>query len=185
MAKSRSRGSVVLRSENTESTPQAGPPSGSRYVGMSSNQLRSDPETSAQSDYRGESGAGVLESPTRSRRALHVLVVDDEPALCSLFCEMLQSDGHSTEWAADGSAALSKFSSGTFDLVITDQSIAWMTGRELAAEIKKLRPEVPVVLLTGLIEERGGAGSSGPIDLLLAKPISYDGLRNALAPFSG
>jgi len=146
---------------------------------MSSNQ------TIAQPDYRAESSAGVAEPPAISRRSLHVLVVDDEPALCSLFCEMLQSDGHSTEWAADGSAALSKFASGTFDLVITDQSIAWMTGRELAAEIKKLRPKVPVVLLTGLIEERAHAGSIGAIDLLLAKPISHSALRDALAPFSG
>lgn len=126
----------------------------------------------------------VESPPTVSRRSLHVLVVDDEPALCSLFCEMLQSDGHSTEWAADGSAALSKFSDGIFDLVITDQSIAWMTGRELAAEIKKLRPKVPVVLLTGLIDERNDAGSIDAIDLRLAKPISHGALRDALAPFS-
>jgi CheY-like chemotaxis protein len=179
MARSRSRGSVVLRSQNTESTSQVGPPSGSRYAGMSSNQAIAQP------DCRAESSVCVAEPPGISRRPLHVLVVDDEPALCSLFCEMLQSDGHSTEWAADGSAALSKFESGAFDLVITDQSIAWMTGRELAAEIKKLKPKVPVVLLTGLIDERANAGSPGAIDLLLAKPISHDALREALVPFSG
>jgi CheY-like chemotaxis protein len=184
MARSRSRGSVVLRSQNTESAPQAGPPSGSRYGGMSSNHLQSDLKTIARPDCRAESGAGVADPHTISRRSLHVLVVDDEPALCSLFCEMLQSDGHSTEWAADGSAALSKFSSGAFDLVITDQSIAWMSGRELAAEIKNLRPDVPVVLLTGLVDERNDAGAPSPIDLLLAKPISHRALRDALAPFS-
>ena len=113
-----------------------------------------------------------------------ILIVDDEKHTRDGLRRLLE-DEYDTYVAEDVRGAMDVLERESIDLVITDQSIAWMTGRELAAEIKKLKPEVPVVLLTGLIEERGGAGPLSPIDLLLAKPISYDGLRNALVPFSG
>ena len=94
-------------------------------------------------------------------RLLNVLVVDDEPTLRVLFCEMLRSDGHSAEAAPDGATALAKFSDGAFDLVITDQSIGVMSGRELAVEIKRLTPGIPMILLTGLLDEQDNVRASG------------------------
>jgi CheY-like chemotaxis protein len=110
-----------------------------------------------------------------------VLVVDDEPALRALYCEFLRWDGHRAEAAGSGKAALSKFRAADFDLVITDQSMADMNGRELSEELKRLKPEVPVFLLTGMVDQTRPARSSPTIDLLLAKPISHEAFQRAVA----
>lgn len=116
-------------------------------------------------------------------RSLHVLVVDDEPAICALFLEFLHSDRHTGE-VADDSTALSTFRKENFDLVITDQTMTHMAGTELAAEMKKLKPDVPVVLLTGLADDWGPLDPFGDIDLVLGKPISRGAFRDALAQFA-
>jgi CheY-like chemotaxis protein len=114
-------------------------------------------------------------------RLLHVLVVDDQPVLCELLSEYLTSDGHSVTTAVDPQKALELFRAQPFDLVITDLAMDGITGTELAAELKRLAPSVPIVLLTGYRdvapegdEQRGGA------DVVLGKPITHLELRRAI-----
>ena len=108
---------------------------------------------------------------------LHILVVEDQPILCDLLTDGLVADCHTVESALNGKQALEKFRNGRFDLVITDQSMPEMTGTELAAEIKKLSPRTPVILLTGYGEIR----DSGCCDCLLGKPATHLDLRRAIA----
>lgn len=116
--------------------------------------------------------------------SLYVLVVDDQPVLRQLLCEYLHSDLHRSETAENGEEALSKFREGKFDLVITDQIMAHMNGYELATELKKIRPEVPVILLTGLVDDSSQAEPSDAVDLVLGKPLSRAAFRSALARFT-
>jgi DNA-binding NtrC family response regulator len=61
----------------------------------------------------------------------------------------LARDGHEVVAAGDGPIAVSRLSSGQkFDLLITDLKMPKMTGIELLAESKRLRPDMPVVLMT-------------------------------------
>lgn len=114
-------------------------------------------------------------------RPLKILVVDDQPVLCQLMCEFLQNDFHSVDTAENGREALEKFRANSFDLVITDQIMAEMNGEQLAAEIKKFAPNVPVILVTGFAEESGAPHNKEPaVDYILAKPMSHAGLRRAL-----
>ena len=115
-------------------------------------------------------------------RPLHILVVDDQPILCHLVCEYLKDDLHTVEIATSGRDALAAFRAGAFDLVITDHVMARMNGHQLAAAIKELRPDVPLILLTGYAEH-SAAESPRPaaVDLVLAKPLSRTALRHALA----
>ena len=115
-------------------------------------------------------------------RPLRILVVDDQPVLCQLMCEFLESDMHSVETATNAQQALEKFRSGKFDLVITDHIMAEMNGEQLAAEVKKIAPRIPVVLVTGFAQGSHAAEEQqSAIDFVLGKPMSQASLRKALA----
>jgi len=60
----------------------------------------------------------------------------------------LAREGHEVTAANEGAAALQRLSSAKFDLLITDLKMPRMTGIELLAEAKKIRPEMPVVIMT-------------------------------------
>jgi two-component system, cell cycle sensor histidine kinase and response regulator CckA len=83
--------------------------------------------------------------------AARILFVDDEPALTEIGEEMLQRLGYEVVAETDSSRALVAFKkqTGDFDLVITDYTMPGMTGLELAREILRIRPEMPIVLCTG------------------------------------
>ena len=113
---------------------------------------------------------------------LRILVVDDQPILCQLLCDQLQSDLHTVETAQSGSIALEKFRAAHFDLVITDHVMSGMTGEQLALRMKEIHPETPVILLTGYPgEANAGKKCGGIIDLVLQKPLSRAALRHAMA----
>jgi signal transduction histidine kinase len=122
----------------------------------------------------------AAEATDGAHRPLNILVVDDQPVLCQLMCEFLQNDFHSVDTAENGHEALERFRQGNFDLVITDQIMAEMNGEQLAAEIKKLAPKVPVILVTGFAENSVAPEAKEAIDFILAKPMSRASLRRAL-----
>lgn len=116
------------------------------------------------------------------RPALHVLVVDDEPSFCSLVRGFLEGDGHTVETANDGRAGVQSFLGGRFDVVLLDQAMPEMNGSQVAAAIKEMTPNKPVVLVTGFgdmmqaVEEKPEG-----VDLILSKPVTLDQFREALA----
>src|SRR3954464_3515254 len=78
-----------------------------------------------------------------------ILIVDDQEIMRDSLATTLVREGHEVVAAGDGQAAMTRLSNGTrFDLLITDLKMPRMTGIELLADVKKLRPELPVVLMT-------------------------------------
>ena len=77
-----------------------------------------------------------------------ILVVDDQELMRDSLAATLAREGHEVLAAGDGAVAVGKLSAGRFDLLITDLKMPRMTGMELLAEAKRLRPEMPVVLMT-------------------------------------
>ena len=81
-----------------------------------------------------------------------ILVADDQEMMRDSLASTLAREGHDVVAAADGAAAVARLSAegaaGRFDLLITDLKMPRMTGLELLAEAKRLRPEMPVVLMT-------------------------------------
>jgi DNA-binding NtrC family response regulator len=78
-----------------------------------------------------------------------ILVADDQEMMRDSLAATLARDGHEVIAAGDGPTAVSRLSAGgRFDLLITDLKMPKMTGIELLAEAKRLRPEMPVVLMT-------------------------------------
>ena len=92
-----------------------------------------------------------------------ILFVDDEKPLVDIGREMLQSCGFEVVTRTSSVEALEAFRhrAGDFDLVITDQTMPNMTGMELAREILRLRPNMPIILCTGFSDA-----------------VSYDRLRD-------
>jgi signal transduction histidine kinase/CheY-like chemotaxis protein len=92
---------------------------------------------------------GDEELAIQPRRAC-ILLVDDEPLVRLATAEMLREMGHNVIEAESGAAALSKLQSeDEIDLIITDYLMPAMRGSELADEVHKLLPDMPVLLLTG------------------------------------
>jgi PAS domain S-box-containing protein len=114
----------------------------------------------------------------------HVLFVDDETALCAAARQTLTRLGYQPHVFQDPQAAWRAFQAApsTFDVLLTDLTMPGRTGLELAADVLRVRPDLPVILATGYsatltpeaLEERG-------IAELLFKPLDYQSLAAALA----
>ena len=77
-----------------------------------------------------------------------ILVVDDQEMMRDSLAGTLVRDGHEVVGCGDGAAAVGRLQGARFDLLITDLKMPKMTGIELLAEARRLRPEMPVVLMT-------------------------------------
>lgn len=92
---------------------------------------------------------GEEELASQPRRAC-IMLVDDEPLVRLATAEMLREMGHNVIEAESGAAALSRLQSeDEIDLLITDYLMPAMRGSELADEVRKACPDMPVLLLTG------------------------------------
>jgi PAS domain S-box-containing protein len=85
----------------------------------------------------------------------HILLVDDEKALVDLGRQLLERLGYHVESRTSSIEALEMFKtrSTDFDLVITDMTMPNLTGEKLAAELMKIRADIPVILCTGFSEQ--------------------------------
>ncbi len=126
------------------------------------------------------------EAPERIRAeatttSLRILVVEDEPLVREVIGVYLIEDNHFVETAVNGREGLEKFRAGNFDLVLTDRAMPEMNGDALAVEIKKIAPQIPVILLTGFGDLMSGAAERpAGIDLVVSKPFTLNVLRDAI-----
>ena len=112
-------------------------------------------------------------------RGLRVLVVDDEEPVRQTLAATLAHDGHRVSLAEHGVDGLRQFMAGTFDLVVTDRAMPGMSGEQMAASMKQVRPHTPIILLTGFgqfLEKEKFPG----VDVLACKPVSVATLREAI-----
>jgi len=113
-----------------------------------------------------------------------VMIVDDEPMLVALAEEMLAGLGYEPVGFESSRQALKVFRSKPerFDLVLTDEAMPELVGTELAREIRLLRPDIPIILMSGY----GGAAlaqraAAIGVKEVLHKPLQRVDLAEALA----
>jgi signal transduction histidine kinase/ActR/RegA family two-component response regulator len=123
-------------------------------------------------------------SPLPCGRGETVLLVDDEEPLVRLGEEMLAALGYEPVGFDSAPQALAAFRAdpGRFDLVLTDEVMPGMTGTRLAAELRRLRPDVAVLLMTGY----AGAVPPGRLRAagvreVLRKPLALRTVAEALS----
>jgi DNA-binding NtrC family response regulator len=113
----------------------------------------------------------------RGAKKFRILIADDEQVQREMLEGFLVKQGYGIGTAADGSQALEKFKGSGFDLVLTDFRMPGMDGIQLLRELKRLNPEVMVVVLTafGTVGTAVAAMKEGAYDYL-NKPIDLDEL---------
>ncbi len=112
-----------------------------------------------------------------------LLLVDDEEWLVDMWKEVLESLGYRTTGTTKPLQALEmvRVNPQEFDLVIVDQTMPHMTGLELAAELRTLRSELPIILVTSFSESVSQAKAEKVgIREHIMKPLSISELTNAI-----
>jgi len=113
-----------------------------------------------------------------------VMIIDDEKSLVALAEETLAALGYEPAGFNSSVAALQAFRAEPrrYDLVLTDETMPDLSGVELARELRRVRPELPIVLMSGYsgaqLTERARAAGAGEV---LRKPLVRRDIAEALA----
>jgi len=116
--------------------------------------------------------------------SLHVLVVDDEPAILRKLMRLLQRDGHIVESATDGQAALARLREDDYDLVLCDLRMPELDGQTLYGLLQRQHPTLcqRLIFLTG---DTLGVDSQAFLERCglpwIAKPCGMEEIRAAIA----
>jgi two-component system cell cycle sensor histidine kinase/response regulator CckA len=115
--------------------------------------------------------AAVPEPPVG--RGQRVLVVEDEVGVRTLARRFLESGGYEVLVAADGHEALALFERSAVDLVITDVVMPGLSGPQVVARMRMIRPGLPAIFTSGYSDRPGALPSGAPF---LSKPFSIPDL---------
>jgi PAS domain S-box-containing protein len=122
----------------------------------------------------------LVRRPTAGGR---VLVVEDEEGVRDIVCRILRRAGYEVQAAPDPAEALRMVREGAVDMdvLVTDIIMPGMSGTQLAAELRRARPDLPVLFMSGYTSGPAPGGQELPSDApLLHKPFQTDHLLNAL-----
>lgn len=114
----------------------------------------------------------------RAARIGAVLLVEDNEEVGEFAESLLRELGHSVFWAKSGADALVAAAERPFDVVLTDVVMPQMSGIELADQLHRLQPDLPLVLTTGYSDEIAKSGAGGRPVLL--KPYRIETLAKVL-----
>jgi PAS domain S-box-containing protein len=120
---------------------------------------------------------------TGNRRG-RILVVDDEVDLAAVVSAKLQNLGHDAVECHNPHKAWTLFRNDPhgFDLLVTDQTMPGMTGDELAAQIREVRPDLPVIICSGYAARVSESRMRElGVVALLSKPVTTPTLARAVA----
>ncbi|MBN1211951.1 MAG: response regulator [candidate division Zixibacteria bacterium] len=129
-----------------------------------------------------KSGAAKTTSAAlAAANAVRVLAIDDEAIILDLIAAMCQSMGYRVHTAASGQEGIELALKEKFDIVLTDLAMPDMNGYEVAARIRKVYPDIPIILVTGW-EARIDSGrlASAGITRVLYKPFRIEQLTEII-----
>ena len=119
----------------------------------------------------------------QSGRGERILFVDDEISLARVGARRLSALEYRVRAETDPKEALDRFRSdpAAFDLVVTDFTMPGMTGLDFAEALVKIRPDIPVLMVTGFVEEIPEARlSAAGVRGVLRKPLTLEQLSAAV-----
>ncbi|OGS21125.1 MAG: hypothetical protein A3J83_00700 [Elusimicrobia bacterium RIFOXYA2_FULL_40_6] len=118
-----------------------------------------------------------LVKPKRSK----ILIVDDEPDIVIVLGEFLNKEGFTAFTAHTGHQGLEKMKNNEIDLVLLDISMPDMDGIETLKEMKKIKPQVNVIMITAYrdAEKVVQTFRQGAYDCIF-KPVDFKYLRESM-----
>ncbi|MET0180272.1 MAG: PAS domain S-box protein [Novosphingobium sp.] len=131
------------------------------------------------SEAMAEAAGGAAEggSGIRAVEPLTILAVDDDPIVLLNTAAMLADMGHRVYEAGSPRAAAKIFAETEIDVLLTDYAMPEMTGAELAQKLRAVRPDLPVIVVSGYADLPEGTSLKVP---RLAKPFREDQLLAAI-----
>lgn len=126
-------------------------------------------------------GLGMTRREAEVLEGKVVLVVEDEPLVRGMARRAIQRFGSEVIVAGSAAEALEALASADVDVVLTDLSLPGADGFELAAQLERDHPSLPVVLMSGRGRGDVDADSRASGRVFIEKPFSIGALRDALA----
>jgi len=121
--------------------------------------------------------------PAAETGSERILLVDDDAGQLKSLARMLERLGYKITTRSSGRTAATAFKKDpeAFDLVITDQTMPGISGIELARDLVKVRPDIPIILNTGFSEKVNGesVGKDG-IRAFIMKPFTAQELSGLI-----
>jgi CheY-like chemotaxis protein len=128
-----------------------------------------------------ESSSADTFVPENETGQLRILVVDDEAPVRETLAEMLVAVNHKVELAGSGQEAVEKVRRGSFDFVFTDLAMPEMDGWETARSIRKYRPNMRIILVTGYGPTTvPPEGEEDLVDAIIGKPFDFTQVGSTL-----
>jgi CheY-like chemotaxis protein len=114
---------------------------------------------------------------------MNILLVEDSDEVSGITVEYLRELGHQVVAVAAAEQAMTQFKSAKFDAVMTDVRLPGMSGIELAKELLKEHPRIPVVIASGYgaFNAEFLLGGPQPRILMLPKPYDLPALERTLS----
>ena len=102
----------------------------------------------------------------------NVLVIDDDAVILSSISRQLKNEPFLLELESNPAEGLKKIQRNSYDLVLCDIKMRPMSGLEVLAEIKKTKPEIPVIIISAFVDDQllESARQLGSSDFLI-KPV--------------
>ena len=113
-----------------------------------------------------------------------IIVADEDPKVVAFILKTLREDGHAVFHAYDGLAAMELiFASERIDLVITDTRVAGLPGIQLVHEIRRSRPDLPMLYIANIDRSTPAIESKLPRDVpILREPFTANDVRSMVGP---
>jgi CheY-like chemotaxis protein len=113
-----------------------------------------------------------------------ILLIDDEEKFAQMLQEILHLNGYESDYCLNPEDAMARLRQEEFDLVITDYKMPQMDGAEFLQEARKLNPDLPVIMISGLMNmpELIKVANIG-VTLVLEKPFKTEELLEHVARF--
>jgi CheY-like chemotaxis protein len=103
-----------------------------------------------------------------------VLIVDDDPDICTNFQDILEDLGYTTDVALDGSEALRQLKQQSYDVVLLDFNMPGMDGATVYTKMREIRSDVVAIMITahaageGVQKALAGGGLT-----VMRKPVDF------------
>lgn len=125
-----------------------------------------------------------MAKPDRADESMRgdILLVDDQPDVVSSIGRVLKFNGYHVRAATSAEAAVKLAAERMPGLLLTDIVMPERSGIELARELRQMRPELPIVFMTGYADVQQEAAAVGPAAVMV-KPVDLEDLLAVLDQF--